>query len=51
MVFVMRLKMLSQLENALTQEGNLYLWRTGIRLMDSVFINNLLISALPPGPC
>lgn len=41
MVFTMRFKMLSQLENALTQEGDLYLWRPRIRSMDSVLVNYL----------
>jgi hypothetical protein len=36
MIFLMRLEMLSQLRNTLTQEGNLYLWGARIRLVNPV---------------
>jgi len=39
MIFVMRLKVLSQLQNTLTQKSNLNLWRTRIRLMCPVLPN------------
>jgi hypothetical protein len=39
MIFMMRLKMLVQLQNTLTQKSNLNLWRPGIRFMRPVLIN------------
>ena len=40
-IFFVRLKMLRQLRNTLTQKGNLDLWRARIRFMDPVFANCL----------
>ena len=35
-IFLVRLEMLRQLVNALAEQGNLHLWRTGIRVMRAV---------------
>jgi hypothetical protein len=43
MVFAVRLEMILELQNALTQDCYLYLWRTGIRLVNSVCCNYLLL--------
>ena len=41
MIFFVRLEMLSQKKNSLTQERYLYLWRTRIRFVDPVFTDHL----------
>jgi hypothetical protein len=40
-ILLMRFEMLGQLQNTLTQEGNLNLWRAGIRFVDPVLTNRL----------
>jgi len=40
-IFFVRLEMLSQKENSLTQQCYLYLWRTRIRFVYPVFTNYL----------
>jgi len=42
MIFFMRLEMLSQIGNPISQEGNLHFRRTRIALMDSKISNRLL---------
>jgi hypothetical protein len=43
-IFFVRLEMLRQLQNLLTQDRYLYLWRTSIRLVDLVFRNRILLN-------
>ena len=40
-IFLMRLEMLRQLGNPSAQDSNLNFWRSGIRLMDPEFRNNI----------
>ena len=42
MIFAVRLEMILELQNALTQDRDLNFWRTGIRLVNSVCCNYLL---------
>ena len=43
MIFAVRLEMILELQNALTQDRDLYFWRTGIRLVNSIRCNYLLL--------
>jgi hypothetical protein len=43
MIFTVRLEMILELQNTLTQDRNLYLWRTGIRLVNAICCNYLLL--------
>ena len=43
MIFAVRLEMILELQNALTQDRDLNFWRTGIRFMNSVRRNYLLL--------
>lgn len=43
MIFAVRLEMILELQNALTQDRDLYFWRTGIRFVNSVRCNYLLL--------
>jgi hypothetical protein len=43
MIFAVRLEMILELQNTLTQDCYLYLWRTGIRFMNSVCCNYLFL--------
>ena len=43
MIFTVRLEMILELQNALTQDRDLNFWRTGIRLVNSVCCDYLLL--------
>jgi hypothetical protein len=43
MIFTVRLEMILELQNALTQDRYLNFWRTGIRLVNAVRGNHLLL--------
>ena len=43
MIFAVRLEMILELQNALTQDRDLNFWRTGIRLVNSVCCYHLLL--------
>ena len=43
MIFTVRLEMILKLQNALTQDRDLNFWRTGIRFVDTVCCNYLLL--------
>ena len=43
MIFAVRLEMILELQNTLTQDRDLYLWRTGIRFVYSVCCDYLLL--------
>jgi hypothetical protein len=43
MIFAVRLEMILELQNAHTQDRDLYLWRTGIRFVDTVCCDYLLL--------
>ena len=46
MIFAVRLEMILELQNALTQDCYLYFWRAGVRLMDPECRNYLLFASL-----
>ena len=43
MVFAMQLEMILELQNTLAQDGYLYLWRTGVGVVDSKLCNRLCL--------
>jgi hypothetical protein len=43
MIFAVRLEVVLELQNALTQDRDLNFWRTGIRFVNSVLCDNLLL--------
>ena len=43
MIFAVRLEMILELQNALTQDRDLNFWRTGIRFVNSVCCDYLLL--------
>lgn len=43
-IFLVRLQMLGQLIDALREDGDLHLRRTGILIVDSGFLDDLLLS-------
>ena len=43
MIFAVRLEMILELQNALTQDRDLNFWRTGVRLVNTVCCDYLLL--------